>query len=303
MNVHPLVSVCIQTYQHVHHIEQCLQSVLCQQTSFPFEIILGEDDSTDGTRDICIRYKEKFPNVVNLFLRDEKNKIWIEGEKTGRYNFISNLQAAKGKYIALLDGDDYWIDHLKLQKQVDFLESNPDYTLCFGNYRNLKNGKLKTTLYLHPRKKDYSINNIPLMHTGSVVFRNPGFDIIPLHFWQTPFLDFPLYMHVTGKGKIRRLPGYVVVYREHDKGMWTSKSPEQKYLKCNSVYKKMLPEYTSETKEFLCKKLEHNMLGLLRMYAKEKNIVKAQELARQIKEDDDLRHRSLLKKYINREWK
>ena len=160
MNIHPLVSVCIQTYQHVHYIEQCLQSVLYQQTSFPFEIILGEDDSTDGTRDICIRYKDKFPNVVNLFLREEKNKIWIEGEKTGRYNFISNLQAAKGKYIALLDGDDYWIDHLKLQKQVDFLESNPGYTLCFCNYRNLKNGKLKTTLYLHPRKKDYCINNV-----------------------------------------------------------------------------------------------------------------------------------------------
>lgn len=300
MSLEPLVSVCIQTYQHANYIEQCLRTVLCQQTSFPFEIILGEDESTDGTREICKQFAKSYPQLIRLFLRDEKDKIWIEGEKTGRFNFISNLRAAKGKYIALLDGDDYWTDQSKLQKQVDFLEGNPDYTICYCNYRNLKKGRLKTTLYLHRRKRDFCIHNIPLMHTGAVIFRNPGFEIIPDHFWQTPFLDFPLYMHVTGAGKIHRLKDYMVVYREHDAGMWSSKSREQQLLKYNSVYLKMLPVYSGETVAYLVQKLEKNVRALFDIYAKENSIGKAEQLARQISNDDNLKFRKPLQKYMLR---
>lgn len=296
----PLVSVCIQTYRHVHYIEQCLQSVLSQKATCPFEIILGEDDSEDGTREICKRFKQQYPDLIQLYLRNEKDKLWIEGEKTGRYNFISNLRAARGKYIALLDGDDYWTDNRKLQKQVDFLEAHPDFTVCYCNYRNLKKGRLKTTLYLHFRKRDFFIHNIPLMHTGGVMFRNPGFEQVPDHFWETPFLDFPLYMHVTGKGKIHRLPDYMVVYREHDQGMWSGKNPEQQLLKYNSVYLKMLPVYDGIIRNFLCKKLEKNMMKLFQIYKKKNEMDKAGELAKFIAGHDDLCRSKLLQKNISR---
>lgn len=300
MNEQPLVSVCIQTFQHALYIEQCLQSVLSQRTTFPFEIILGEDESTDGTREICKRFKENFPDKINLFLRSEKDKIWIDGEKTGRFNFIQNLKAARGKYIALLDGDDYWLDQFKLQKQVDFLEKNPGYTVCFCDFKFLRKEKFSAIFYLHPRRKNYSIGTMPNMHTGSVVFRNPGFEIIPEHLWKTFVLDFPLYMYVTGTGKIRRMAKYMAVYRLHDKGMWAGKTKEVKCLRGINVYKLMLPSYAGDAKKLLYRKLENDIIYLFRSYTKENNAIKNQELAVFVQTDDLLKQRENLKKYTTR---
>lgn len=130
--IQPVVSVCIQTYQHASFIAECLDSVLMQETDFPFEIIVGEDDSTDGTREICKTYAEKYPNKIRLFLRSEKDKIYINGKKTGRFNFIENLKAARGEYIALCDGDDYWINTMKLQEQIEKINSDTNYSIVFS---------------------------------------------------------------------------------------------------------------------------------------------------------------------------
>src|SRR5690606_9059601 len=112
------------------------------QTTFPFEIILGEDESSDGTREICIQYAAKHPDKIKLFLRSRKDVIYINGNPTGRFNFIENLKACSGKYIALCEGDDYWTDPLKLQKQVDFLEAYVDHTICWTNYQILEDERL-----------------------------------------------------------------------------------------------------------------------------------------------------------------
>src|SRR5690606_19880157 len=129
----PLVTVCVQTFQHVSYIQECLEGILKQQTSFPFEILLGEDASTDGTREICLEYAQKHPDKIRLFLHHRENNIKIGGNPSGRFNFLYNLYAAKGKYIALCEGDDYWTDPMKLQKQVDFLQKNDDYGLVFSD--------------------------------------------------------------------------------------------------------------------------------------------------------------------------
>ncbi|MEZ4781129.1 MAG: glycosyltransferase [Flavobacteriaceae bacterium] len=118
----PLVSVVVGVYNHERFIKLCLNGILMQKTDFKYEIILGEDASTDGTREICKEYAKRFPDKIKLFLRSRKDVIYINGNATGRYNFIENLKACQGKYIALCDGDDYWTDPLKLQKQVDFLK-------------------------------------------------------------------------------------------------------------------------------------------------------------------------------------
>ena len=123
----PVVSVCMITYNHADFIDQALESVLQQQVDFSFGIVIGDDASTDDTLEIIKRYQSKYPDKIEI-LQSTKNL-------GGRINFIRTLQACRGKYIALLEGDDYWNDPLKMQKQVDFLESHPQCALCFTNVR------------------------------------------------------------------------------------------------------------------------------------------------------------------------
>ncbi len=224
----PMVSVCIQTYQHEDYIKECLDSVLSQQTNFPFEIILGEDDSTDKTREICSAYAEKYPGIIRLFLRSAKDKIFINGRKTGRFNFISNLQAARGKYIALLDGDDYWTDPQKLQKQFGYMESHPGCSICFHRillrlepHRIIKPSKPKLpTTSAHLTWHDLVKEN--MINSNSSFFLRSNLDDIPDWFWQTPFLDYPIHIEGARKGYIGFLNDTMAVYRIHKKGMWTS---------------------------------------------------------------------------------
>lgn len=118
----PKVSVCVITYNHEKYIEQAIQSILSQEFFEPIEIIIGDDCSTDKTQEICKGLQEKFPSIIKL--NRSSTNIGVMA------NFISTLEKAKGKYIALCDGDDYWTDNLKLKKQVDFLETHPDYVIC-----------------------------------------------------------------------------------------------------------------------------------------------------------------------------
>ena len=133
-SITPVVSVTVATYQHVNFIKECLDGILMQQTNFPYEIILGEDGSTDGTQDICKEYAEKYPDKIRLFIRDRKLSQFVKSDgKIARFNSKWNKMSARGKYIAICEGDDYWIDPYKLQKQVDFLEGNEDVSMCFHN--------------------------------------------------------------------------------------------------------------------------------------------------------------------------
>jgi glycosyltransferase involved in cell wall biosynthesis len=129
--IEPLVSICVQTYQHMNFIRECLNGILIQQTKFQFEIIVGEDESTDGTREVCKEYAERYPDKIRLFLRSRKDVIYIDGSPTGRFNLVENIKVARGKYIAICEGDDFWTDPLKLQKQYDLMEFNPTASLCF----------------------------------------------------------------------------------------------------------------------------------------------------------------------------
>jgi len=121
------VSVCLITYNHEGFISQAIESVLSQKTDFPLELIIGEDCSSDSTYEICKKYKEQYPGLINLLPKLNKN---VGANK----NFIRTLSASTGKYIALLEGDDYWTDPLKLKKQIEFLEDHTEYSLCCHAY-------------------------------------------------------------------------------------------------------------------------------------------------------------------------
>lgn len=236
----PLVSVCVATYQHSNYIRKCLDSILMQKTDFIFEILLGEDASTDGTRDICIEYAEKNINKIRLFLHHRENNISIEGCPTGRFNFIYNLYNTKGKYIAICEGDDYWTDPLKLQKQVDFLEDHPDYSVCFHPVKILRREKLINDIITRQVKETTNIYDLAkgnYLHTVSVIFRKKS-EELPKWLLVCPIGDYPLHMINAENGKIKKLKDTMAVYRIHDSNMWANQKEDlrlQKTIQCIDV--------------------------------------------------------------------
>lgn len=122
----PLVSVLMVTYNHAQYIGHAIEGVLRQATTFSFELIIGEDASTDSTFEIARRYQKRFPEKIRIIASDKNTGLRRNGRRV--------RDAARGKYVAYCDGDDFWHDPEKLQRQVDFLEKNPDYVLVHSNY-------------------------------------------------------------------------------------------------------------------------------------------------------------------------
>jgi len=250
----PMVSICVQTYQHVNFIEACLEGILNQKTNFQFEILLGEDSSTDGTRQICIEYANKYPERIRLFLHHRENNIYIGGKPSGRFNFMFNLLSARGKYIALCEGDDYWTDPLKLQKQVDFLEANPDYVICCHNAKIInENGEHiqdKKLPYL-TEDRDYTsfeLQQGAFLLTMSLLFRNVGV-VFPKEFNGVLNGDKVLISLLGNYGKGRYIENIIpAVYRVHSGGVWSSlKEFNQRLVKRKLNYAFM--KYYQENEE------------------------------------------------------
>ena len=143
MNTVPLVSIVCTTYNHERYIRQALDGFIMQKCNFPIEIIVHDDASTDGTSKIILEYAKKY-SIINSILQTENQ--WSKGIATWKYLFTD---VAKGKYIAICEGDDYWIDPLKLQKQVDFLEANSNYGLVLTdiNIFHQKNQRTENAIF------------------------------------------------------------------------------------------------------------------------------------------------------------
>ncbi len=222
------VSCHIITYNQKNFISQCIDGVLMQQTDFPYEIIIGDDNSTDGTREILIEFKKKYPEIITLNLRQERG----EGIP-GKENFVSTLAMCKGEYISLCDGDDYWTNPFKLQKQVDFLEQNKDYVLCFHQINILNTDGIIVEDFITNVPDNYETQETlakldNYIHTPSVVFRNVIKEF-PFEFQLSPIGDYFLYMLLTQHGKLKYLEEKMCVYRE-GVGIWSHKNEYFKYL-------------------------------------------------------------------------
>ncbi|OFW87468.1 MAG: hypothetical protein A3B66_04520 [Alphaproteobacteria bacterium RIFCSPHIGHO2_02_FULL_46_13] len=167
----PILTICVVTYNHEKYIEQALDSFLMQKTDFPFQIIVGDDASTDETPEILRRYAEKYPHIVKPILR-EKNIQPIN-------NSLDVYSKAKTEFVAICDGDDYWTDENKLQMQVDFLRINSDCSVCYHPTQIVfENKKQPDSIYptaeyrFHKRiltLEDLAKRNP--MHTNSLVYR------------------------------------------------------------------------------------------------------------------------------------
>ncbi|HSU56386.1 MAG TPA: glycosyltransferase [Candidatus Dormibacteraeota bacterium] len=220
----PKVSVSLITYNQAPYIAQALKGALMQQTAFPFEIVVGEDKSTDGTREIVKDYAARFPERIRLLLHERKTLSYANGKPTGNWNFANNIKTCAGQYIALLDGDDYWTSPDKLQKQADFLDANGDCAICYHNVRVLDEAQ-PDRIQLHetkPGKK--SLKNLlrgNFMHTCSVMFRAGLFEKFPDWFFKSPLGDWPLHVLNARHGNIGYIDEVLGVYRKHPSGGWS----------------------------------------------------------------------------------
>ena len=215
-NNKPLLSVCLITYNHEKFIEQAIESVLMQKINFNWEFIIADDYSTDNTRAIIKKYADKYPNLIKLILQ-EKNV-------GAARNWLDLIYSPIGKYTAFFEGDDYWTDPYKLQKQVDFLEANDDYVICFHKVMIRNGEELVEDFITHvPKGKDsFTIMDLAkgnFIHTPSVVFRN-NLIKLPEWFLESPIGDYPLYMLLSFHGKIKLLEDTMAVYR-YNVGVWS----------------------------------------------------------------------------------
>ncbi len=231
MDENPIVDILTCTYNHEKYISSCIEGVINQKTSFKIRHIIGEDCSTDKTREIIKSYQEKFPNLIH--------PIYFEKNVGAELNSRELFKSATGKYIALLDGDDYWIDPEKLTKQVEFLENNPNYVACYHGCKFIdENENVVRESKSHNYSafsKDELISGRGALVTHTVVFRN--------------VINFPKYFDdaTNGDAVIWHLLGFYgaakfmnniefSAYRVHSEGIWTSLS-ELKRLN-NAVHTK-----------------------------------------------------------------
>jgi glycosyltransferase involved in cell wall biosynthesis len=215
----PLLSICCITYNHEKFIREAVDSFLMQKTNFMIEIIIHDDASTDNTAKIINEYAVKYPNIIKTILQNE-NQF-----SQKRFSFLSDLfKIAKGKYIALCEGDDYWVDSYKLQKQVDFLEKNPEYSFCFTNSK-ISNERSDSDIYsecVMIRFLDKSVLDTQdllkrwFIPTATVLFRNYNDFVLPNWFKYIDNADYPLEILLSLRGKVKYLNYVSSVYRYHD---------------------------------------------------------------------------------------
>lgn len=246
-----MLSVCMVTYNHEKFIEQAINGILSQKFCFKLEIVIGEDCSTDNTRQLCIQYKEKYPDIIKLNLP--------QTNQGAQPNFIDTYKLCTGKYIALCEGDDYWTDENKLQKQVDFLEQNPDFSLSSHNSAILAhNGNL---LYDPPLDKTvYTTENLIDLDwgimTASIVFRRSEF-YFPDWFKDVRNGDYALQLLLSTKGNINYFPEYMSVYRRHLGGITSQFNPfsstKTLHLLLNAFNEETGYKYNSNIKRKLCR--------------------------------------------------
>ena len=201
----PYVAIWMVTYNQENYISNAIESVMMQKANFQYKLYIGEDCSTDNTGKICKELKGKYPKMIELFL----NEANLGGNQNARLIYEQCFKSG-AKYVALLEGDDYWTDPYKLQKQVDFLEANKDYSICFHKVKvwNEEEQKLVDDFITREVPETTQIDEFlkgNYIHTPSVVFRNnfPN-NIAPNYFTESPLGDIILHVYNAQFGKIKK---------------------------------------------------------------------------------------------------
>jgi glycosyltransferase involved in cell wall biosynthesis len=225
----PDVSVLMIAHNVEDYIAEALDSVLMQEVSFTYEIVVGEDCSTDRTREILLEYARRHQDRIRLILRDRNIGM--------NPNFAATYLECTGKYVALLDGDDFWTSRHKLQKQVDFMEAHPQCTICFHNAMVVYADGRQAPHPFHMREPSHHISaHLPkpvstlediarrnFIQTCSTMYRGGVVRELPDWYLTMPTFDWPLHVLHAEHGEIRYLDEVLGAYRVHPGGFWSDR--------------------------------------------------------------------------------
>ena len=270
------VSVLMLTYNQEQYINEAIRSVMLQQTNFPFELVIGNDSSTDETEAICRVWYDNYPHQIVLFNR-EQNLGLIQ-------NFMQTYAHCRGEYVAICEGDDFWTDKHKLQTQVDFLDAHPDYSTCFHrviNYfqdngtKSLSNGGQKMDTNIMDLARSNYISNV------SAVFRRGLFGDFPEWFAYVSTYDYAIHMLNAQYGDIHYINRPMAVYRQHGRAIWSEAGTDKK-LDLSLKVRELLMTYFEPKRRDVYDALRYShtqiCLNLIRYY---KLIPKAEERVRE----------------------
>jgi glycosyltransferase involved in cell wall biosynthesis len=270
------VSVAMITYNHERFIAQAIESVLMQETHFPVELVIGEDCSTDNTRAIVQDYGARYPERIRLLLPE--NNLGVMP------NFIATIKACQGRYVALCEGDDYWTDPCKLQKQIDFLEERSDYSACFHRtYRLIEaTGEMEVWRFrTQPLKRFYALDDIirsgDFIRTGSVIFRHDLAQELPAWFCTLPVGDWPLFILLAQEGWIGFLDEVMSVYRVHDGGIRSGATISLRHQSGLRTIQLVQKHLGSNYEKAIRIKLSFHLLGIATLSANAGDIISAKE--------------------------
>ncbi len=239
----PLVSVCLITYNHIRYIRQAIDSVIAQRLNVKWEIIVADDCSTDGTSEILKEYNARHPNLIRLVLQNPN--------VGPARNFIDLIASARGKYIAYMECDDYWIDDFKLQSQFDFMEANPDYAISFTNAYEILNNELSTRKAM----KDLGIPSRTIAQDEllqyNCILSLTSFFInnkLTLPVWWSSNLklgDWAFHILNSYSGKIYYSNKVTACYRMHFQGAFSMRDPKIKaidYIESGEIIRKSIKQ-------------------------------------------------------------
>lgn len=214
MNKRPKVSIVSISYNQDKYIRKALQGFVDQKVDFEIEIIISDDASTDDTQSIIKEYAEKYPNLFKPILRDKNVGV--------QTNLVEALQMASGEYVALCEGDDFWVDPEKLSTQVDYMDKHTDYSVCFHKVSVIyEDGSREDGVYPDVLEQRWytglQLCKLNYIQTNSVLYRRQDYSGLPTDVMP---LDWFLHLYHASFGKIKLIDRVMSVYRKHSEGVW-----------------------------------------------------------------------------------
>jgi len=277
MNSEPKISVLMITYNHARFIRQALDSVLAQKTDFPYEVVIGDDASTDGTGAILAEYAGKFPDRIRLLRRMQNIGM--------NANLADTLAACRGEYVALLEGDDYWIGSEKLERQAEFLDGHPECVNCFHNVIVFSDDASAVVAGYHAQPDGRQLMCAPdfparlsqndllkrnYIPTCSVIFRRSSIGKLPPWFTKLHLGDHPLHILSTEHGAAAYLPEVMGAYRLHSSSVWSGKSQLHRMSRALEMYAELDRHYQGRPQQAVLREERMDMLqGYARLLKRE----------------------------------
>ncbi|MDO4266556.1 MAG: glycosyltransferase [Eubacteriales bacterium] len=220
----PLVSISCITYNHGPYIRQALEGFLSQRTDFPYEILIHDDASTDNTQEIIREYEAKYPDIIKPIYRTENQYSKGICNVSGAFNF----PRARGKYIAMCEGDDYWCDPDKLKLQADYMEAHPECSMCFHAARIITESKAFVRKEIRPYRESRTVPAAEVIDkpfnypTASLFFKTELGQALPAWYHDCPIGDIPIHIFMASRGSVYYFDRFMSVYRLGVATSWTT---------------------------------------------------------------------------------